>query len=99
MAKRAEPAPKRIIWNVYKIASKAVWLGTVEAADEAAAIDKDAAEFKVRPATDGDTAIMRGEGLVPRRAFLLCRSLCQFDLDVRRKFRYDWSYRCSRFLT
>jgi hypothetical protein len=30
-------------WNIYKIASKAVWLGEVEAPDETTAI----AEFKV----------------------------------------------------
>jgi hypothetical protein len=46
MAKKPEP-PKPIIWNVYKIASKAVWLGAVEASDEATAMDKAAAEFKV----------------------------------------------------
>jgi hypothetical protein len=45
-AKKPKP-PKRIIWNVYKIASKAVWLGEVEAVDEAAAMEKAAAEFKV----------------------------------------------------
>jgi hypothetical protein len=49
MAKKPEP-PKPIIWNVYKIASKAVWLGAVGAPDEAAAMEKAAAEFKV-PAT------------------------------------------------
>jgi hypothetical protein len=49
MARKPEP-PKPVRWNVYKIASKAVWLGTVEAPDEAAAIEKAAAEFKV-PAT------------------------------------------------
>jgi hypothetical protein len=49
MAKKPEPsAPVR--WNIYKAAAKAVWLGTVEAADEAAAIEKAAAEYKV-PAT------------------------------------------------
>jgi hypothetical protein len=42
----AEP-PKPIIWNVYKIASKAVWLGAVEATDETAAMEKAAAEFNV----------------------------------------------------
>jgi hypothetical protein len=36
-------APK---WNVYKIASKAVRLGEVEAPDEAAAMERAAAEFK-----------------------------------------------------
>jgi hypothetical protein len=46
MAKKPQP-PKPTIWNVYKIASKAVWLGEVEATDEAAAMEKAAAEFKV----------------------------------------------------
>jgi len=49
MAKKAEP-PKPTTWTIYKIAAKAVRLGTVEAADEATAIEKAAAEFKV-PAT------------------------------------------------
>jgi hypothetical protein len=49
MAKRPEP-PKPIRWTIYKIAAKAVRLGAVEAPDEAAAIEKGAAEFKV-PAT------------------------------------------------
>jgi hypothetical protein len=39
----AEPT----VWSLYKIASKAVWLGNVEAADEATAIEMAAAEFKV----------------------------------------------------
>jgi hypothetical protein len=50
MAKKPEPPPKPLRWGVYKIASKAVWLGNVEAPDETAAIEKGAAEFKV-PAT------------------------------------------------
>jgi hypothetical protein len=49
MAKNPEP-PKPIVWKIYKIASKAVWLGDVEAPDEAAAMETAAAEFKV-PAT------------------------------------------------
>ena len=49
MAKKPEP-PKPIVWKVYKIANKLVWLGGVEAPDEAAAMEKAAAEFKV-PAT------------------------------------------------
>jgi hypothetical protein len=49
MAKKTEPT-KPITWNVYKIAIKAVWHGEVEAPDEAAAMEKAAAEFKV-PAT------------------------------------------------
>jgi hypothetical protein len=46
MAKKPEP-PKPISWNVYKIASKAVWLGELEGPDETAANEKAAAEFKV----------------------------------------------------
>jgi membrane-bound lytic murein transglycosylase B len=46
MAKKPDP-PKPASWNIYKIAAKAVRLGTVEAADEATAIEKAAAEFKV----------------------------------------------------
>jgi hypothetical protein len=61
MAKKTPPKPLR--WNVYKIASKAVWLGVVEAADEAAAIEKAAAEFgvKANPA-DGDPAMTYRKG-------------------------------------
>jgi hypothetical protein len=47
MAKKPEP-PKPTTWTIYKIASKAVRLGTVETADEATAIEKAAAEFKVK---------------------------------------------------
>jgi hypothetical protein len=46
MAKKPEP-PKPISWNVYKIASKAVGLGEVEAPDEATAMEKATAEFRV----------------------------------------------------
>jgi hypothetical protein len=41
MAKKPEPPPKPIRWGIYK----AVWLGN--APDEATAIEKGAAEFKV----------------------------------------------------
>jgi hypothetical protein len=47
MAKKPEP-PKPIRWAVYKIAAKAVWLGEVEAPDEATAIERGAAEFGVK---------------------------------------------------
>ena len=46
MAKKPE-LPKPTSWAIYKIAAKAVWLGEVEAPDEAAAIEKAAAEYKV----------------------------------------------------
>jgi membrane-bound lytic murein transglycosylase B len=49
MGRTPEP-PRPTTWTIYKIAAKAVRLGTVEAADEASAIEKAAAEFKV-PAT------------------------------------------------
>jgi hypothetical protein len=45
MAKKPEP-PQPTSWDVYKIARKAVWLGTVEAADKSAAVVKAAQEFK-----------------------------------------------------
>jgi hypothetical protein len=45
MANKPEP-PKPTTWNIYKIASKAMWLGTVKAPDEATAIEKAAADFK-----------------------------------------------------
>jgi hypothetical protein len=46
-AKKPTEPPKPLVWNVYKIASKAVWVGRVEAPDEAAAMEKAAAEFNV----------------------------------------------------
>jgi hypothetical protein len=46
MAKKLEP-PKPKTWTIYKIGTKAARLGTVEVPDEAAAIEKGAAEFKV----------------------------------------------------
>jgi hypothetical protein len=46
IAKKTDPS-KPTTWTIYKIAAKAVRLGTVEAPDEAAAIEKGTAEFKV----------------------------------------------------
>jgi hypothetical protein len=40
--KRPPPAS----WNIYKVATKAIWLGTVEASDKTTAIEKGAQEFK-----------------------------------------------------
>jgi hypothetical protein len=45
MAKKPE-LPEPASWDVYKIAKKAVWLGTVEAPDKSAAVEKAAREFK-----------------------------------------------------
>ena len=46
--RRARPEPLQpVTWNIYKIASKGVWLGTVEAPDEATAMEKAAAVYKV----------------------------------------------------
>jgi hypothetical protein len=47
MAEKPEPPPQLTAWSVYKIAKKAAWLGTVEAPDDATAIEKAPAEFKV----------------------------------------------------
>jgi hypothetical protein len=46
MAKKSEP-PKPTTWSIYKLAAKAERLGTVEAPNEATAIEKGAAEIKV----------------------------------------------------
>jgi hypothetical protein len=45
MAKKPDP-PKPMTWSIYKLAAKAVWLGTVKAPDEAAAMEKAAEQFK-----------------------------------------------------
>jgi hypothetical protein len=47
MAKKPELPPELTAWSVYKVAKKAMWLGTVEAPDKQTAIEKAAAEFKV----------------------------------------------------
>jgi hypothetical protein len=45
MAKKPElPEPS---WAIYKVVARAVWLGTVEAPTEVAAIGKAAQEFKI----------------------------------------------------
>ena len=49
ISKKPKP-PQPTTWTICKIAAKQVWLGTVEAPDEAAAIEKAAAEYRV-PAT------------------------------------------------
>jgi hypothetical protein len=53
MAKKPEP-PKPTSFDVYKIAEKATWLGTVEAPEQAA-VEKAAQEFK----TDGGACMQR----------------------------------------
>jgi hypothetical protein len=40
------PPPQLMSWDIYKIAKKAMWLGTVEALDNQAAVEKAAQEFK-----------------------------------------------------
>jgi hypothetical protein len=49
MAKKPEP-PQPVSWSIYRMASKAIWMGEVEASDEATAIAKAAEQFRV-PAT------------------------------------------------
>jgi hypothetical protein len=46
MTKKPELPPQLMSWDVYKIAKKAVWLGTVEAPDKSAAVEMAAQEFK-----------------------------------------------------
>jgi hypothetical protein len=45
MARKPEPSPVSS-WDIFKVAKKAIWLGTVEAPDKQAAIAKGAKEFK-----------------------------------------------------
>ncbi len=69
MAKKPEPPkepPKPTSWNIYKIASKTVWLGTVEASDEATAMEKAAGIQSPRHEADGDTAMTRRNGEITR---------------------------------
>jgi hypothetical protein len=42
----ASESPALSTWDIFKIAKKAIWLGTVEAPDKQAAIEKGAQEFK-----------------------------------------------------
>ncbi len=47
MAKKPDP-PKPTTWTIYKLAARQERLGIVEAPDEAAAMEKGAAEFGVK---------------------------------------------------
>jgi hypothetical protein len=44
MSRKPEPT-KPTSWNIYKVAAKAILLGTVEAPDKGAAIEKGAQKF------------------------------------------------------
>ncbi len=44
--KRKPPLPPPARWDVYKVGAKAILLGSVEASDKAAAIEKGAQKFK-----------------------------------------------------
>jgi hypothetical protein len=47
MPKRPSPSqPTPLLWDIYRAASKAKWIGTIEAADADAAIEAAAKEFK-----------------------------------------------------
>jgi hypothetical protein len=65
MAKTPESLPQPT-WNVYKIAEKSVWLGTVEAPDAATAIEKAAAEFRL------DIYAVHGLGIATPRLIRRC---------------------------
>jgi hypothetical protein len=45
MPRKSKPPPPTR-WDIYRVAKKSVWLGTVEAPDKQAAIEKGALEFK-----------------------------------------------------
>ncbi len=45
MPRKPEPPPSTS-WDVYKVAAKVIWLGTLEAPNKKAAIEAAAKEFK-----------------------------------------------------
>ena len=45
MPRKPEP-PKPTSWDIYKVAAKVIWLGTLEAPNKKAAIEAAAKEFK-----------------------------------------------------
>ena len=53
MPRKPEPPPPTR-WDAYKVAAKAIWLGTVEAPDKGAAVRKAAEEFKTETLARGD---------------------------------------------
>jgi hypothetical protein len=77
MAKKPEP-PKPTTWTIYKLAAWQERLGTVEAPDEAAAIERAAAEFGVKANrfVDGDTKMTRRSSLsadvIAQRSSIKC---------------------------
>jgi hypothetical protein len=42
-----KPQPTPLSWDIYRAASKAKWIGSVEESDESSAIEKAADQFKV----------------------------------------------------
>jgi len=46
MTKSPEP-PAPVRWEIFKIAKKSVWVGSIEAHDEATAIQKAVEKFKI----------------------------------------------------
>ncbi len=50
MIGKPQPAPQTTGWAIYRAVHRAVWLGTVDATDEADAIEKAAEKFKEDPA-------------------------------------------------
>jgi len=65
MAKKPEPT-KPISWNVYKIVNKAIRFVTIDAPDEATAIEKAEVEFKAPAELDGYTAMTRRKDEIKR---------------------------------
>ena len=45
VARKPQSPPRPIKWGIYKVAAKQTWIGEVEAANEAEAIEKAAKEF------------------------------------------------------
>ncbi len=63
MSRKPQPPPQTTSWAIYRAVHRAAWLGTVEAVDEADAIEKAAEKFKEDPAKLIAVATAVGEGL------------------------------------
>jgi hypothetical protein len=103
MAKKPEP-PKPIIWNVYKITSKAFFLGIIEALTKAQRL-KEPRSQAARHEADGDTAMTRRKAKSPAvisspmaaSAGAAGRKGTGPHKQVRRSFARPVSYRRRRY--
>jgi hypothetical protein len=68
---QATGTAKPASWDVYKVAKQAVWLGTIEAPDKQAAVEKAAQEFK----TEVLALVCGGAAMTRRKGEVTCGDL------------------------